>query len=122
MRPGLPTTPGIDINVTPEMEAPIMPNATRYHLLFLDARKKLELSLFFPVIHAMTSSKIKYITMTVIMVNEEMLPIYLFELNAAKILLKSIFSDLQACLLLNITKNIIFVKEKQYLCSKDCII
>jgi hypothetical protein len=41
---GLPTSPGTDIKVTPDNAVPIIPKATRYHLEFLFAVKKVELS------------------------------------------------------------------------------
>jgi hypothetical protein len=39
-----PTFPGTEIKVTPESEVPIIPKATKYHLEFLLARKKVLLS------------------------------------------------------------------------------
>lgn len=42
-----PTAPGTEINVTPDRAVPIIPNATTYHLEFLFAMKKAELSDFF---------------------------------------------------------------------------
>ncbi len=41
---GAPTSPGTEMNVTPDNAVPIMPKATRYHFEFLFARKKVELS------------------------------------------------------------------------------
>jgi hypothetical protein len=41
---GLPTSPGTEIKVTPDNAVPIIPKATRYHLEFLFAVKKVELS------------------------------------------------------------------------------
>lgn len=42
-----PTAPGTEIKVTPDKAVPIIPNATTYHLEFLFAMKKAELSDFF---------------------------------------------------------------------------
>jgi hypothetical protein len=39
-----PTFPGTEIKVTPESEVPIIPKATKYHLEFRLARKKVLLS------------------------------------------------------------------------------
>jgi hypothetical protein len=50
------TWPGIDINVTPEIEVPIIPNATRNHGEFRFAVKKVWLSFFFEVSLAMIRS------------------------------------------------------------------
>ena len=36
----MPTHPGIDIKVTPDREAPIMPNATKYHGALRFPKKK----------------------------------------------------------------------------------
>ena len=41
---GAPTSPGTDIKVTPESAVPIIPKATKYHLEFRLAIKKVELS------------------------------------------------------------------------------
>ena len=44
-----PTSPGMDINVTPERDAPIIPNATTYQGDFLFALKKVSFESFLPV-------------------------------------------------------------------------
>jgi hypothetical protein len=41
-----PISPGTEINVIPESEAPTIPNATKYHGESLLAEKKVELSSF----------------------------------------------------------------------------
>jgi hypothetical protein len=45
-----PTNPGTEINVTPEMDVPIIPKATIYHFDFLFPKKNAALlSVFLPV-------------------------------------------------------------------------
>jgi hypothetical protein len=50
-----PTQPGTEIKVTPEREAPIIPNATTNQGDFRLARKKEALLAFFPVNQEMTN-------------------------------------------------------------------
>jgi hypothetical protein len=45
----VPTHPGTEINETPEIDAPIMPNATKYQGDFRFPIKNVELLAFFPV-------------------------------------------------------------------------
>ena len=55
------TMPGTDTNVTPEIDVPIMPNATMYQGDFLLPRKKALLpSFFLPVMNETSSSRAKY--------------------------------------------------------------
>jgi len=58
----LPTQPGMDIKVTPDNEAPIMPNATIYHGDFLLPRKKDSLLALREVRYAMNNNRNKYPT------------------------------------------------------------
>lgn len=44
---GFPTSPGTEIKVIPEIAVPIIPKATKYHLEFLFALKKVSLSELF---------------------------------------------------------------------------
>ena len=54
------TMPGTLTKVTPEMLAPIMPNATRYHADLPFARKKVSLSALWPVVLLINSKMQKY--------------------------------------------------------------
>jgi len=59
------TQPGTEINVTPESDAPIIPNATRYHGALLLALKNVAVFLFFDVRNEIKSNNEKYKTTTV---------------------------------------------------------
>jgi len=56
----VPTQPGTDINVTPESDVPIIPNATTNHGDFRFALKKVWLVAPFEVIKAILNNNIKY--------------------------------------------------------------
>lgn len=59
-----PTNPGTEIKVTPDKEAPIIPNATKYQGACRPARKKFWLSLSLRLVHQDTPIRNrKYITM-----------------------------------------------------------
>ena len=55
-----PTSPGTEIKVTPDSEAPIIPNATTYHGDLLLPRKKVRLVDFLPVITEIIRRAAKY--------------------------------------------------------------
>jgi hypothetical protein len=59
------TQPGTETKVTPEIEVPIMANATTYHLDFLFPMKNASLSAFLPVKYEMQSRTRKYIMITI---------------------------------------------------------
>lgn len=52
-----PTHPGIEIKVTPDSDAPIMPYATTYHGETLLPIKKVSLFAFLEVIHEIQNNK-----------------------------------------------------------------
>ena len=56
-----PTSPGTEIKVTPDNEAPIMPKATIYQGDFLLPRKKVVLLAVLPVIAEIIRRAVKYI-------------------------------------------------------------
>jgi len=63
--PPLPTTPGIEINVTPDSEAPTIPKATKYQGDLRPAIKKFSLPESLPVKYETTISSRKYNTTTI---------------------------------------------------------
>lgn len=61
--PALPTTPGMEIKVTPDRLEPIIPNAIKNHGDFRFARKKLSLLVSLLVKREMIIKKRKYAAM-----------------------------------------------------------
>ena len=71
----LATVPGMEINVTPESDVPIMPKATIYHGDCLLARKKVCESVFLPVRKEIKIRIQKYATiMPIISVGDMKIP------------------------------------------------
>ena len=61
----MPTSPGMEMKVTPERDAPIIPNATRYHGDVRLPVKNVSLSALRPVKKLTAISKPKYARQTV---------------------------------------------------------
>jgi len=69
----LPTHPGTDMKVIPEMDAPIIPKATRYHGDLRRPMKKVALSAFLPVMWATMYKRARYKNMMTSMLDGDMI-------------------------------------------------